>query len=232
LHIDDNLAATRGIDTKSNFVNILNNGLSQSPDMILLGGDLCNVSGEQDAYHWVKDILEATSLPYHVIPGNHDSGAIMASVFYNEVRTACYRKVSLPSMDLIFLDTGVGVMDDDQWNWFGECLDRSKSALIFMHYPPVLVGSRHMEPKYAFSQIDRFGQLLASFTGDRISIFSGHFHMEANIEVGYTFNTYITPSTFIQINPDSQVLQLIKDKIGYRMIALQNNQVSTYVQYA
>jgi 3',5'-cyclic-AMP phosphodiesterase len=231
LHIDQDISKTRGIDTKANFIRVLNAGIAQSPDMIVLGGDLCNVYGELDTYRWVKEILDATSIPYHVIPGNHDDSSMISQIFYGKESNESYMSVKSDNEIFLFVDSSKGTMTEEQWRWFSSFEDTDGPLYVFMHHPPVYVGSQHMEPKYSFREINRFEQTIRQFKTKICYVFTGHFHMEASVFDNEKLLVYVTPSTFIQINPLSASLDVIPDRIGYRWIELQNNHLRTSVIY-
>lgn len=48
---------------------------------MIVAGDLCHKTGIKETYLWIKSQLNETSIPYCVIPGNHDTSPVLAEVF-------------------------------------------------------------------------------------------------------------------------------------------------------
>ncbi len=229
-HVDFNISNTRGIDTKSRFLMALEHGISHHPELIVLGGDLCNDSGQEEVYRWFKLVLDNTGVPYHVIPGNHDDSTMMSDIFYGEKREECYRMHEFDKGVFVFLDSGRGNFTESQWIWLDNILSMQRNIVLFMHHPPTMIGSKHMEPTYSFTQIAAFEDLMKNLCGEVLPVFTGHFHMEGHVSKS-KLNVYVTPSTYTQIDPSSEELKIITDKSAYRVIDLDNNGVRTFVQY-
>jgi hypothetical protein len=75
-----------------------------------------------------------------------------------------------------------------------------------------------MEPKYAFIEMQRFDQCLVA--ADRyINVIAGHYHMERSIVHAYC-SVFVTPSTYLQIDPRYKELVLDSSYSGYRQIEI------------
>ncbi len=234
LHIDVEGFLFHGINARTNFVSVLHEAVCQKPDLIILAGDLCNKVGDLEIYQWIKRHMDATGIPYYCIPGNHDDASLMKKVFYQAefgTENELYYVKEWNGHSLIFLDTSQAKMSDRQYIWLKEKVQESqKDVLIFMHHPPVLAGSKHMEPKYAFQQMDAFQAMCSEFGDKCFTLFTGHYHLERTIQKG-NMTTFISPSTYLQIHPDFDDFRLYHNRIGYREILLDSQGLITNVVY-
>ncbi|MBT7539810.1 MAG: hypothetical protein HN683_10755, partial [Gammaproteobacteria bacterium] len=64
--------------------------LHADAELCIITGDLSN-SGDQEAYHDFREILQQLPMSYHILSGNHDHRDIFAEIF---------RKFHLTSMVL------------------------------------------------------------------------------------------------------------------------------------
>ncbi len=223
LHIDNDTDVTFKIDTKNNFTKILDFISQRQYDLLVLGGDLCNRVGDREIYNWINSRIEAIGLPLFAIAGNHDNASLMAQVFGWEDKLKAnelYYSISMAGRHLLFLDTSAAEMSDIQFEWLdGEIRKINETVIIFMHHPPVESGSKHMEPRYMFRQSERFKTIFKKYSDKKFQIFCGHYHMERTIsQENFTVN--ICPSTFIQIDGDSETFKPMNNLIGYREIIL------------
>lgn len=234
LHIDMEGFIFNGINARTNFINVLNEAVTKSPEIIILAGDLCNKQGSIEIYQWVKSKMDSVGIPYYCIPGNHDNSIILKDIFHNDVEgSSCelFYVKEIQGHTLVFLDTSLGSMSERQYDWLREVVTNIKGDVtIFMHHPPVLAMVKHMEPKYAFQQMDIFQTFCAAFPDKKFHIFTGHYHFERTIALG-NITTYISPSTYLQIHPDSEEFKIYSDRIGYREIRLTDSSVVTNVNY-
>ncbi|HMU04215.1 MAG TPA: metallophosphoesterase [Saprospiraceae bacterium] len=234
LHIDGIGYSFNGIDPRANFVKVLKEATSKSPELIVLAGDLCNKVGDLEIYYWIKQQMDALNIPYCCIPGNHDDASMMMDVFFEDVfmsRSELFFVKEFYGHSLIFLDTSQGSMSLEQYSWLNEIVSTiQKDVFIFMHHPPILAIAKHMEPRYAFQQMDEFQSICTSFQDKKFHIFTGHYHFERSIAKG-NMTVYISPSTYLQIHPDYEEFKIQHDKIGYREIKLTDQSMVTNVNY-
>ena len=223
------------IDTRKNFVDIINRVNSDPVEHLIICGDLCYREPREDVYVWVKGILDSTGIPYSLIAGNHDDSNWMASVFglekdYHSAADELYYIKEVSERNIMFLDTGKGFMSNEQYHWMINSLEQHPDIqIICMHHPPVFGGIPHMDAKYSFTQSDRFVQSLAPF--DRLfTVFCGHYHVEKTIRYG-NMEVFITPSCFVQI--DYRYEEFIPEHtlISFRNIWIGEKYLSTSVHY-
>lgn len=226
LHIDKAGVNTFGIDTRPRLNKVINHLKSTIYDLIILGGDLHHRTGDKDTYQWVKSQFAALHIPTLVIAGNHDNATEIAEVFeLNHHQGNLYYSYLTKNFELLCLDTSSGAMDEPQWVWLQDKLNNAgKKVLIFMHHPPIVSGSKHMEPKYLFTQSNRFKALCNQYPDKHFYVFTGHYHLERTIIDG-NITVFITPATSVQIHPDREEFSPIVDIIGYREIELVSDEV-------
>lgn len=225
IHIDDEGILPLDIDTRTNLTKTLAHIQEKTYDLLICTGDLCNKTGETHLYEWIKAQLAMAQVPYLIISGNHDTSSVLAEVFEyknNLHGGELYYTQLVADQLFIFLDTSRAELSDQQWEWLEDQIKNiPKDVYIFMHHPPVYVGSLFMEPRYSFTQIERFQAMCKKYVTLRFHVFVGHFHMERTI-IQENLNVFITPSTFVQIDPDSADFVPITNQIGYREIVLKD----------
>lgn len=226
-HISLGVENALGIDTKARFLDLLDIISKRKYDGVILGGDLCYMVGDIPAYQWFYQMLQPLQIPVRVIPGNHDDPAMMAGVFpglsLNEEKELYYQ-TSWGGVGMLFLDTTKGFMLEKQYEWLAEKVAETNSSDIWicMHHPPVLTGSKHMDGKYAFQQIEKFSQFCSMHPSKAFHIFSGHCHLERTI-VTSNMHVYITPSTYVNIDPDFEEFTPLRwQKNGFRELIWPN----------
>jgi len=188
LHIDQPGELIFGLDTRSQLVHILRSIQEQNFDYMIIAGDLCHKTGIAEIYEWIKCELDSTKIPYCVISGNHDNSALMAEIFgYHDLLQVneLYYEKKMNGGSIIFLDTSMALMSDRQYNWLNEEVKKSEDhVIICMHHPPLRSNSKHMEPKYMFTQMEQFERLCVGFPDKLFYVFCGHYHMERTIIKG------------------------------------------------
>ncbi len=227
LHIDMLGELPIGLDTRLQFVQTLQKINHAKYDLMLVAGDLCHKTGVKEIYSWIKSQLDATSIPYIVIPGNHDTSPLLAAAFglddnlYDEELYYCREFMD---GNVIILDTSKGMMSEAQYSWLEEKIQRSpETVTICMHHPPLLSHSKHLEPTYMFTQMQKFETMCSKYSNKKFQIFCGHYHMERTI-IKNNLTVFITPSTFVQIDPDCYEFKKMGDAFGYREIWITDGQ--------
>jgi 3',5'-cyclic-AMP phosphodiesterase len=227
LHISSFEAAPMGVFTKESFRAVLQKAVDSNPDLIVLNGDLCHKTGEKPVYDLIKSDMDEWRIPYTGIPGNHDDTALMHETFgwdINEETSEMYYTFNFAARTFIFLDTSKAKVSGTQLEWLKENIHdiESKQIVIFMHHPPLKCDSRHMEPVYAFEDMDIFKALFNDFPDRMFHVFCGHYHMERTVFLNNVV-VYLSPSTFIQIDPDFGHFVKGNDLIGFRQIIWQSD---------
>jgi len=227
LHIDEVGEYPLNIDTRQNFLNVIQHVKSKHFDLMIIAGDLCNKTGNSLIYEWVKAQLKDIGMPVKIISGNHDDSVLLADVFglnHELKQDELYFNYCQEDFGFIFLDTAKGEMTEHQWEWLETTIEKQdKNIFIFMHHPPVYAGAKHMEPRYMFRQMERFQAVCSQFQYKTFNVFTGHYHLDKTI-IKNNVNVYITPSTFVQIDPDHLDFRKMNAYIGYREITLNNRE--------
>ncbi len=222
LHIANISAQTLGISTQKNFENTLQFIKNRDYQRVVLGGDLCNNVGERFIYAYVKEKMDSLGIPYYIISGNHDDSTLLSEVMGVGDKLEggqLYFKEKFNTDYVYFLDTSLGNLSEAQWSWLDKELSNVKGteAVIFMHHPPIKAYSLHMEPRYEFSEMKRFEDLTVQYLHLKFRIFTGHYHMERTLFKN-NIQLYVSPSTYVQIDPDFETFQPIMNGPLFREI--------------
>lgn len=209
-----------GIDVRAQFTQVLSEVSELNPDRLVLSGDLCYRDPLHEVYPWIAEQLRIVSCPVQVLAGNHDAQSIMQHYFkceYHFQTDEIYCSAKWNNVPVFFLDTGRGVMSEQQYDWLtAELQAASERILIFMHHPPVYCGVPHMDMNYPFREIPRLQDILRS-TQSEIQIFCGHYHVERKLSFANQ-HIHLTPSTFFQIDATEVEFKIDHKRAGYRVI--------------
>jgi 3',5'-cyclic-AMP phosphodiesterase len=129
--------------------------LDRRPDLLLLTGDLVD-EGLPQEYAMVRELLRATTIPYLVIPGNHDHREHFRKAFtdqaYLPAEGPLHYCVDAHPVRIIGLDTCIpgkhhGHTDAQSLAWLSQVLSEGsgKPTLIMMHHPPFMSGIPYMD---------------------------------------------------------------------------------------
>lgn len=232
LHIFPTEEFVNGVDTRANFIKILQNINEIDYDLLVLTGDLCFSSGNERVYIWIKKQLDIHKVNnYHLIGGNHDNAEILAKVFNKTASVTDNELYYFVKPNLIFLDTIKGYCSEVQLEWFKNSIKEiaDKNPVIFMHHPPFKSGVLHMDNNYAFQQSEEFTSICK--LNDHTSfVFCGHYHNETTI-LKDNINMYITPSTYLQIDMFEKGFKVDHYIPAFRIIDIDNSELKTTVRY-
>ncbi len=161
------------------------NGLPQRPEFVLCTGDLVD-GGEDEEYAILANILAQLTMPFYLIPGNHDDRAAMRRAFPEHGYLAGhdgFMQYTIEAWEprLIALDTLVpgepgGRLCPRRLDWLHERLGEQpdRPTILFMHHPPFRSGLTKMDNS---SLEDKDG--LASIVrrhGQVEAVLAGHVH--------------------------------------------------------
>lgn len=235
-HLELSIENFLNIDTQNNFKNLLSFVKKGSYDALIILGDLCMDKPNLKIYSWVKEHLDTLTIPYYIIPGNHDDTKMMHNFFpqfnlsaHNEI----YYSITINETNLLFLDSSKGAMSDEQFEWLHQNISviEARNIYIFMHHPPVVTGSLPMDMAYPFHQIEKFGLLCSKYNNKNFMIFCGHCHIERMI-LKDNIQVFITPSSYMQIHPDFEYFQRLTEQgVGMRELIWQDDHFFTNVFY-
>ncbi|MEO6037873.1 MAG: metallophosphoesterase, partial [Saprospiraceae bacterium] len=128
-----------GIDTRRNFLDMLPRAVALQPDLLVLSGDLCYDIPDTATFTWVREQMDAQSIPYAVIAGNHDDSSLLGAAFGLAIRQKeVYFVQPVGRQPVLFLDTALATSSDTQLAWLEEQMTTWQGpVLLFMHHPPV-----------------------------------------------------------------------------------------------
>ncbi|TYB30385.1 MAG: hypothetical protein FXF47_09620 [Candidatus Mcinerneyibacterium aminivorans] len=233
IHIGNINQKTHGVDTRKNFLKVLEYSKDIKFDRYLISGDLAFREPSKNIYKWIKTRLDRFEHRYHIIPGNHDDSKLLSEVFNVETinsKEIFYHEVYKYYL-LIFLDTSNSRISSKQLKRIKELANiyTDKKIVLFMHHPPVKTGCKYMDIKYQLLNQNDFWKEIKEI--QNISqIFSGHQHCDKEISIN-KINVYVAPSTFFQINCDLEYFEVASYNIGYRIINIAKNSITSYVNY-
>lgn len=143
------------VDTEAGFTTALARAVGLAPDLLLLSGDLAN-QGDGPTYRRLCRALEATRLPYAVMPGNHDHRAALRAAFPAQAwegESLCCQRLEIEGGGggrLLLLDSTVpgeewGEIGEAQLTWLAAACPDARPTLLFLHHPPFAIGITGMD---------------------------------------------------------------------------------------
>lgn len=203
-----------------------------SIDRIVLTGDLA-AHGERPVYEGLRARI-ANFLPrLRVIGGNHDSQRHLRAVFDDlllQGGPALNFVEEVQGVRLIGLDSAQpfsvgGALGRAQLDWLTEILQTPTPSLLFLHHPPVSVGSWWLDKDRLRDRVALEGVLSQR---NVLGVFCGHVHQEFKGQIG-TVPVWTTPSTAYQFRPRSFIPRTESVPPGFRLIEVQDGVVRTEV---
>lgn len=187
------------------------NSLDPRPDLLVITGDLTE-RGKKDEYLILKPLLEKLDIPYLLIPGNHDSPAMLREVFHEHA----YLQTNTPFIQyaidtwplrIVALDTTVpmrshGELCTARLDWLADTLAQApdRPTVILMHHPPFNTGITQMDDIGLLQGREAFVETIAPYRNIE-RILCGHLHRSIVCRVGNTVAS-TCPGTAHQIALD------------------------------
>ncbi len=227
----------RGVPTAACLADVLAfvREKSADADVFIMTGDIA-AHGEAAAYE-LADELCRDLLPRSVmIPGNHDDADLMRRIFPELVPgdtgpVGFSREIG--GWRLIGLDTHVagevaGKLSREQLVALSKKLSvhAEQPSLIFMHHPPISVGSAWLD-RIMLRNAHDLAAVLASAPQVR-GIFCGHVHQEYSGMLG-KIPVFTAPATAIQFAPGTEELEFDDIPPGFRVIELFGDEFQTQI---
>ncbi|MER8370696.1 phosphodiesterase [Mesorhizobium sp. M1348] len=148
-------------------------------------GDLTE-TGEVHSYADLKSALSRLSVPFRLLPGNHDRRANLVAAFpENPIDDNGFVQSAFDTAEasLLFLDSlaegrVTGELCEKRLAWLDARLSEAagRQAYIFLHHPPVELGLALLDP-LGLEQPGRFLDVLKRH-GNARHIFFGHVHRD------------------------------------------------------
>jgi Icc protein len=227
----------RQVPTRDTFLDVLEHTVSHGGefDHTIITGDLTH-DERIETYQFLRETLGNRIASLSIVPGNHDERALIRDVFADVVPTDSELVTFERQIDgwsLIGLDTHwpgevSGRMDPEQFDWLRDRLATNAGVptMIFMHHPPIDVGSVWMD-RISLRRPHPFVEIVAAAPQVK-AVFTGHVHHEFTGTVAHA-NVYTTPSTGVQFVPGDDEPSYDALPPGYRIIELDGESYRTHV---
>lgn len=119
-------------------------------DLCVVSGDLTDM-GDEPSYRRLKPLLDALTMPVHLMLGNHDRRAPFRRVFSDAADDGhgfVQASISVGDHRVILLDTldetapSKGYLCEERLAWLGKHLqiDQTVRTILFLHHPPFSLG--------------------------------------------------------------------------------------------
>ena len=168
--------------------------LPQTPDLLLFTGDLVD-AGSAEEYARLRTQLDAVTIPWLLIPGNHDDREQMraafpahpwvpAAGFWQFVAQAPHWPLRIIGLDTVNPGESGGWLCEERLAWFEQQLaaGRATPTLVAMHHPPFTTGIGHMDD-IGLTGRQEFGDILAAHPQVQLVV-CGHLHRNIRATVG------------------------------------------------
>ena len=190
-----------------------------------------------ESYEAVRSVLNPWMDRLFQVPGNHDDRTVLRSVFGDRVAGAGQERInfafSCGNWLCLGLDTHVpgavpGLIESDQVEWAKRQLAESSARFValFLHHPPVDVGSLWMDP-IGLAGKELLQQWFSEEPRIRL-VCCGHVHHEFRTLLGNA-EIVTTPATGIQFSPEGRTPTVVAAPPGYRIIELSDEGYSSRV---
>jgi 3',5'-cyclic-AMP phosphodiesterase len=182
------------------------NAFDRKPDLVLLTGDLVDY-GQPDEYANAVRLLGTLTIPYLVMPGNHDQRGALRQAFsshaYLPKQGPMHFCIDEHPVRIVALDSTVpgkhhGHLDSRALTWLQATLaaDRVKPTIVVLHHPPFVSGIGYLD-EYNYGDHNALKPVLSAF--DNIeAVLCGHVHRSMVKRWAGTL-VYACPSTATQI---------------------------------
>jgi 3',5'-cyclic AMP phosphodiesterase CpdA len=202
-------------------------------DRLVLTGDLAN-RGRPDVYARLRDAVGDWVDRLQLVPGNHDNREMVRAAFSDRFpigNASLNFSMDVGAFRLVGLDTlrpwrVHGRLGDEQLAWLGSELGKSSTpAILFMHHPPIRVGTWWLD-KDLLRDHQRLEAIVRA--APVRAFFCGHVHQESNGTFGGA-DVWTTPSTAYQFRPGSILPGSLKTPPAFRVIDLDGERLETRV---
>lgn len=233
LHIGQEGEDTFFVDVRENFHRIITAVQERKPDYLVLSGDLCYDQGDLGIYAWVKNWVDQLQIPYEVIAGNHDNSALLAQAFDRQrdfKSDGLYFRRDWGNRTCLFMDTAIHKVQEPQLEWLKQELKNlTGDIVLFIHHPPLLVGTPFMDNTHPLEDRDPLQDILCAYPGN-IDIFCGHYHVDRTAR-WKNLLVHLTPSCFFQIDSHAEDFKVDHYRIAFREITFEPELTISAVHY-
>ncbi len=239
LHVFADPAATlKGIPTRQTLQDVIDFIRRHEADFddVVVTGDHTH-DELPESYQSVRQALLPWLDRLWQVPGNHDDRRELRHAFADRIAGQATGRISFTfcrgDWTCIGLDTHVpgevpGLVGDEHLEWLDQTLSSCNSprAALFMHHPPVDVGSVWMD-RIGLRDAERLQELIRQHSAVRLVV-CGHVHHEFAAQLGQA-KVLTTPSTGVQFDPHGDVPTFAAEPAGCRIIEFSGTGFSTRV---
>lgn len=231
LHADPQARCRTGV-AFPRFEAVVSRAAEFQPDVVIVSGDISQ-DHSSGSYTLAEQALSRLDCPWYWLAGNHDLPELMAD------RQGLVGEVAAGRWRLLLADTHWsghtrGQLGDIELKALDERLgqDAKRPVLLFMHHPPLDVGSAWLD---ALGLVDReaLRKVLDGHAQLR-GIVCGHIHQAFVGEFATSCGgvpVYGTPSTSDQFLPGSETFAVDPDAgPGFRVFDLGDDEFASWVE--
>lgn len=250
LHVfDEPEKCLKGIPTRESLLHVVQHIRETQADFdhVVITGDHTH-DEKPESYQAVRSILGDWGSKLWQVPGNHDDRDVLRSVFEDRVAGAIPGRITFQfeagNWLCLGLDTHVpgqvhGQIDQEQIDWIESAVASHQSNLseeesasafcvgLFLHHPPVMLGSPWMDA-IGLHGMDRLQSMIIRNPAIKFCC-CGHVHHESSNQIGQC-QVLTTPSTGIQFAPEGEVPNFVAGAPGFRIIELHDASFITRVE--
>ncbi len=216
MHISSGDIFRNGANIRNNFLKALDRIRKIPHDFIVLNGDLAHDIDDND-YQWLKE--QMTGLKYHITSGNHDLSPLLAKSFGLEkhlISDKLFYKKRYKGKNFVFADTSEEYLDTDILKRFIDRHSGKADTFVFMHHPPSLCNSKHMDTFYPLGNHAEAEDYFSKC--EQVEhVFCAHYHTNLNLKKE-NFSLHICPSTWYQIGRKQKKFNIRHSFPGYGII--------------
>jgi Icc protein len=195
--------------------------LHPQPDILLLTGDLSQ-DETRESYLYLRSQIDPLQIPTYWIPGNHDQGLVDMEQALNSAIISTDKEFQKGDWNFILLNTMMlgkvqGRLSIAELTRLEQQLQHPQPAIVVLHHPPLPVGAACMD-RIRLENSDELFAILDRFPQVRIVLF-GHIH-HATEQLRGDVRYIGTPSTCVQLKPNSEVFTIDPQPPGFRLLRL------------
>lgn len=172
------------VETATKTINDLK-AIESEVDFLVITGDLTE-AGDIESYIGLKKLLDNLTIPFFVVPGNHDKRNAFQEVFGTshhrnvgnkldfEVR---FKDLQLLGFDSLIEGESAGSLEVEQLLRLEHCLsDESYGyTVIAVHHPPFLTGHMEFDQLSKVTGSDHMAKIIEG-SKSKVIILAGHVH--------------------------------------------------------
>ena len=237
LHADPN-TLYQGIRADVNLVKVLEFIRHKFPlaKCFILTGDVAH-DEKLETYKHLRYLLKDLVEHCHFIPGNHDNPSAMKKIFPSILKPGfppmCF-SISVTGWRLIGLNSHIsgevyGRLDDMQLQWLDNQLQEhnNEPTIIFVHHPPISVGSPWLDR----ISLEESGSLINILSRAKHvqAVSTGHIHQEFQGNYIHDVQVLGSPSTAVQFRPQTPEPEIDSLTPGFRLFELDHKSFRTKV---